>query len=155
MALAAADPMLSQVKWYGGDGIVLSTVLPANAVASEFAIKTSFFAPSFGLPVSLKSKWQPIADRIKTISGIEADAFALAAYDAMWVIAYTLEKTNGSVADFRNLKTVFAQQSNTYIGVTGATALDTFGDRSSGAFDYWGIQKTGTTYTWAVTGTSE
>ena len=105
--------------------------------------------------MSLKSKWQPIAERIKRSTGIEADAFALAAYDAMWVIAYSLEKTNGTVADYTNLKTVFAQQSNTYNGVTGTTALDSFGDRSSGAFAYWGLKKSGTTYTWTMTGTSE
>ncbi|MCD6013634.1 MAG: Extracellular ligand-binding receptor [Flavipsychrobacter sp.] len=155
MAQAASDPILSQVQWYGGDGIVLSAVLPANTTASAFAVKTGFFAPSFGLPVSLQSKWQPVADRIKTTTGIDADAFALAAYDAMWVIAYTLEKTQGNVADFAVLKTVFAQQANAYAGVTGATTLDAFGDRATGAFDYWGIKKNGTAYNWVKTGTSE
>lgn len=155
MALAASDTLLSKVKWYGGDGIALSALLPANPSASEFAIKTGFFAPSFGLPVSLQSKWHPVAVRIQAATGIEADAFALAAYDAMWVIAHTLEVTHGSVDDFEKLKTTFAERSNAYSGVTGATTLDSYGDRASGAFDYWGITKTGTTYKWAVTGTSE
>jgi branched-chain amino acid transport system substrate-binding protein len=154
-AAAASDPVLSQVKWYGGDGIALSAVLIANTPASDFAIKTNFFAPSFGLPVSGQSKWQPIADRIKASTGVAADAFALAAYDAMWVIAHTLEATEGSTNDFATLKSGFVTQSNAYTGATGPTTLDANGDRASGSFDYWGISKTGTTYTWTVVGESE
>ena len=30
MAQASADPVFSSVKWYGGDGIVLSAALPAK-----------------------------------------------------------------------------------------------------------------------------
>ncbi len=152
---ASSDSMLSQVKWYGGDGIALSAILLGNTTAANFASRTSFFAPSFGLPVSLQSKSGPIADRITASTGIAADAFALAAYDAMWVIAKTLETTYGATDNYQQLKTVFAQQSNTYTGVTGPTALDSFGDRASGSFDYWGITKNGTTYKWTVVGQSE
>jgi len=152
---ASGDPVLSQVKWYGGDGVALSAILLANTTADEFAIKTSFFAPSFGLPISLQSKWQPIADRIKASTGIDPDAFALAAYDAMWVIALTLETTHGSTTNFSELKTNFAQQSNSYTGVTGPTALDSAGDRAAGSFDYWGITKSGSDYKWTVVGKSE
>lgn len=154
MAMAASDPLLSQVKWYGGDGIVLSAAMPANATAAEFALKTAFFAPTFGLPAALMGKWQPVADRIKATTGVEADAFALAAYDAMWVIAYTIEKTGGSLADYEQLKAEFVRQSNQYTGITGPTTLDTYGDRAAGVFDYWGISRTGG-YKWIKVGTSE
>jgi len=154
-AQAASDSQLSQVKWYGGDGIVLSSVLLTNTTASKFAARTGFFAPSFGLPEALQSKWQPVADRIKASTGIDADAFALSAYDAMWVIAYTLESTKGSTSDFTQLKTTFEQQSNSYTGITGPTALDSFGDRGSGSFDYFGIIKVDTGYKWTLVGRSE
>jgi branched-chain amino acid transport system substrate-binding protein len=156
-ALANNDAVLSQVKWYGGDGVALSAILLANTAADEFAVKTGFFAPTFGLPVSLQSKWQPVANRIKAITGIEVDAFALAAYDAMWVIANTLDVTQQykTSATFSQLKTVFAQQSNAYAGVTGSTALDSYGDRDSGSFDYLGIMKADTGYRWTVVGESE
>ena len=155
LAQAAGDPVLSQVKWYGGDGIASSAVLLANTTADQFAMQTGFFAPSFGLPDALQSKWQPVADRIKASTGIDPDAFALAAYDAMWVIANTVLATQGNTSDFATLKTTFAQQSNLYTGVTGPTALDTFGDRSSGSFDYWGITKLDTAYHWTVVAKSE
>jgi branched-chain amino acid transport system substrate-binding protein len=152
---AANDPVLSKIHWYGGDGVVLSTVLTANAAASDFAIATSFYAPTFGLPQSLKPQWQPIADNIKSKTGIEPDAFALAAYDAMWVIAHTLENSVGKNLTFAQLKAAFAAQANAYTGITGPTALDTNGDRASGDYDYYGILKTGSTYGWTVVGESE
>ena len=153
-AQAVADSQLSQVKWYGGDGIVLSTVLLGNTNADEFAVRTGFFAPSFGLPVALESQWQPVANRIKALTGIDADAFALSTYDAMWVIANTLLNTQGSTTNFSQLKTVFVQQADIYKGITGPTALDSFGDRASGSFDYWGITKVDTGYVWSVVGES-
>jgi branched-chain amino acid transport system substrate-binding protein len=152
---AASDPVLSQVKWYGGDGVALSAVFTGNAAAANFAIKTGFFAPSFGLPVALKSKWEPIAARIKAQTNIDPDAFALAAYDAMWVIAKTLQATKGSTTDSSLLKSTFAREADAYTGVTGPTNLDAAGDRATGSFDYWGIVKAGSTYSWKVVGESE
>jgi branched-chain amino acid transport system substrate-binding protein len=153
--LAALDPVLSNVKWFGGDGVVLSTAFTSDAAVADFVIKTGFFAPSFGLPTANQSKWKPIADRIKAKTNTDPDAFALVAYDAMWTIAYTLEATKGSVADFTALKTLFVQQANANTGIVGAEALDTAGDRANGTFDYFSITKTGTTYSWTLAGKSD
>jgi branched-chain amino acid transport system substrate-binding protein len=153
--LAAADPVLSNVKWFGGDGVVLSTAFLSDAAVADFAIKTGFFAPSFGLPSANESQWKPIAARIKAKTGVEPDAFALAAYDAAWTIAYALEVTNGSTIDFKHLKNKFVEQANTHSGIVGAEALDVNGDRAGGTFDYFGIVKEGTTYKWALVGKSE
>ena len=153
--LAATEPALNSLKWYGGDGVVLSTALTSDPVVADFAIKTDFFAPSFGLPAAFESKWAPVAARIKAKTGMDPDAYALAAYDAVWAIAYTLESTDGSTADFTKLKAVFVAQANKDTGITGADALDDAGDRASGTFDYFGIVKTGNTYTWQLVGKSE
>ncbi|MFD0750962.1 ABC transporter substrate-binding protein [Mucilaginibacter calamicampi] len=153
--LAAADPVLSGVKWFGGDGVVLSTAFLSDAAVAEFAIKTGFFAPSFGLPVATESQWKPIAARIKAKTGVEPDAFALAAYDAAWTIAYTLEATKGSTIYFDNLTSKFVEQANTHSGIVGAEALDVNGDRASGTFDYFGIVKEGGAYVWKLVGKSE
>lgn len=153
--LAAADAVLSNVKWFGSDGVVLSAAFLANATAADFAIKTEYFAPSFGLPVSTEAKWKPIAARIKAKTNTEPDAFALAAYDAAWSIAHTVEATNGSTIDFNHIKNKFTEQSNAYVGITGSTTLDANGDRAAGSFDYFGIVKEGTNYVWKVVGKSE
>jgi branched-chain amino acid transport system substrate-binding protein len=152
---AATEPVLSGVKWYGGDGIVLSTALLGDPAAADFATQTGFFAPSVGLPASLQAKWKPVADRIKAKTGIEPDAFALAAYDALWVIAYTIEANNGDVSDFAKLKTSFVEQANKYPGISGNDMLDEFGDRAAGTYDYYGIVKNGTKYEWSLVGKSD
>lgn len=153
--LAAADPVLSSVKWFGGDGVVLSTAFLADAAVAEFVIKTSFIAPSFGLPDATQSKWQPIAARIKAKTSTDPDAFALAAYDAMWTIAYTLEANNGNTADFAKLKASFIEQANKNGGVLGAEDLDDAGDRANGTFDYFTIAKEGSSYVWKLSGKSD
>nr|WP_294790476.1 penicillin-binding protein activator [uncultured Mucilaginibacter sp.] len=153
--LAAADPVLSNVKWFGGDGVVLSTAFLSDAAVADFAIKTGFFAPSFGLPVATEAQWKPIAARIKAKTGVEPDAFALAVYDAAWTIAYTVEATNGSTIDFANLKNRFVQQANAHSGIVGSEALDVNGDRATGTFDYFGIVKEGSNYVWKLVGKSE
>lgn len=148
--LAANEPSLKAVKWYGGDGVVLSAKFTdkANAVAADFAIATGFSAPSLGLPAALSGKWGPIAGHIKDKTGLDADAFALAAYDAVWAIAYTIEANNGDVSDFAKLKASFVEQANSHQGISGADALDEAGDRATGTFDYFGITKSGDKYVW-------
>lgn len=152
--LAAAEPALNSIRWYGGDGVVLSTALLTQE-AADFAIKTHFFAPSFGLPAALEAQWKPVAARIKAKTGIEPDAYALAAYDALWTIAKTIEANNGDVSDFAKIKSLFVAEANRDTGITGADALDAAGDRASGTFDYFGIVKDGTTYKWVLVGKSE
>ncbi|MEO7174580.1 MAG: ABC transporter substrate-binding protein [Saprospiraceae bacterium] len=152
--VANSDPVFKSVRWYGGDGVALSAAITDDAVASEFAIATQFFTPSFGLPDAQKSIWEPLAAKIESRSGIHADAFGLAAYDAMWVIAKTIEGSNGVPADINTLVANFTAVSNSYVGSTGATTLDINGDRASGSFDYWGIAKVGSTYKWTLVGKS-
>jgi branched-chain amino acid transport system substrate-binding protein len=146
--LAANEPSLKAVKWYGGDGVVQSAAFIGNTVAADFAIATGFSAPSLGLPAALSDKWQPVIARIKDKTGLDADAFALAAYDAVWTIAYTVEANNGDVSDFAKIKASFVEQANSHQGISGADALDEAGDRASGTFDYFRITKTDDKYIW-------
>ncbi|RYE17780.1 MAG: amino acid ABC transporter substrate-binding protein, partial [Sphingobacteriales bacterium] len=153
--LAANEPVLKGVKWYGGDGVVLSNALAADADAADFAIATGFFAPSYGLSPAYESKWKPVAMRIKESSGIDPDAFALVAYDALWTIAHTIEAKFGGVSTFDEIKLAFAKQANKDAGITGPNTLDVNGDRATGTFDYFGLVKDGSTYKWVLTGESE
>lgn len=152
---AATDPVLASVKWFGADGVALSAALTGDAGAAAFAATTGFFAPTFGLPLQAESKWQPLAQAIKGRTGIDPDAFALASYDALWVIALTYQATAGIDADFAKLKTFFQRQAGIYYGVTGPTLLNEVGDRAVGSFDYWGIALQNGTYVWKQTGKSE
>jgi branched-chain amino acid transport system substrate-binding protein len=154
MAQASADPVFAAVKWYGGDGIVLSPALTANAQAAGFAAAVGFVAPNFGLPATAHPDLSVVSAAIKSKTGLEPDAYALAAYDAVWVIARTVESTRSSAADFTTTKNIFKTESNKYFGITGQTALNAAGDRSIGVFDYWGITLEAGKYKWIFKGKS-
>jgi branched-chain amino acid transport system substrate-binding protein len=152
---AAADPFFSSVHWYGGDGVVSSAAFTSNAAAADFAIATNFFAPTYGLPQQAASKWQPVALEIKSRTGLDADAFALASYDALWVLARTYAALPADEPTFSDLKSNFKEQADMFYGLTGATLLNAAGDRAIGSFDYWGLENQNGSYRWVLKGRSE
>jgi len=147
LKLAANDPVLSTLKWYGGDGTVLSTTLVEDADAAAFAASVAFPCPTYGLDEAAGDRWKPIAGEIKLRTGIEPDAFALAAYDAVWVLALAYQSTGGS-DDIAMLRSAFLKAADQYYGATGWTALNDAGDRESGNFDFWCVRNTAGGYTW-------
>jgi len=151
---AATDPVFTSVQWYGGDGVVLSTALTSDAKAAAFAAATKFIAPNFGLPAVAHPDLSTIASVIKSETGIEADAYALAAYDAVWVIAKTVTALPISNSSYDLTKKVFNIESSKYFGITGPLLLNAAGDRSTGSFDYWGIVLEGGSYKWKLVGKS-
>ena len=152
---ALPDPVFSSVRWYGGDGVVLSSALIADVDASSFAIATDFMAPNFGLPLQPHPSLSTIAATIKGKTGIDPDAYAFAAYDAVWVLAKTALSFKSSTPDFNNLKDVFRAEADRYFGITGPVQLNTAGDRSTGSFDYWGIAIDGGVAQWKFVGKSQ
>jgi branched-chain amino acid transport system substrate-binding protein len=150
-AAASNDATLSSVKWYGSDGVALSVALTGNATAAAFADKVSYPNPIFGLDESAKEKWQSLAAQIKTKSGVDPDAFALAVYDAVWVAAEAyIASPDG--ADVNVLKGKFVTAANSYFGATSWTALDAAGDRKYADFDFWAIRTVGTSKQWVRVG---
>ncbi|MFM7015066.1 MAG: ABC transporter substrate-binding protein [Bacteroidota bacterium] len=145
---ANGDSILQSVNWYGGDGFIKSNAILSSSSACDFAIATHYYAPEFGLPMSAQSKWQPLTSAILSRCGQQPDAYAIAAYDAMWVLARTVEANNGIPADFANLRNSFVAQTAQFSGATGMITLNANGDRSNGSFDYWGLQKVNGVYSW-------
>jgi branched-chain amino acid transport system substrate-binding protein len=146
-ALAASDPDLASVRWYGSDGVALSAAVLAKPAAVAFAEKVGFPNPVFGLDGTAQERWKPVADRIKARAGQGPDAFALGVYDAVWVaaLAYLASPAHVSAAD---LKTRFVATAGSYYGATGWTALNAAGDRKYADFDFWGIRASGATHAW-------
>lgn len=129
---------LSSVKWYGSDGVVLSSALIGDAVASLFAVTTGYPNPIYGLDEGAKDKWQPLVEQITSETGQKPDAFALAAYDALWVTALAYH-ASGETDDIAIIKEFFVQRSESYDGATGSTVLNEAGDRQLGNFDFWAV----------------
>jgi branched-chain amino acid transport system substrate-binding protein len=144
---AAANATLSSARWYGSDGVALSAALTGDASASAFAASAYYPNPTFGLDDALQNLWQPVADAIEARTGIPADAFALSAYDALFVVERAL-RVAGNLKDFASFKSAFADAANSYSGVTGSTALDAAGDRLSADFDFWAVRQVSGTFSW-------
>ncbi|HEX6746966.1 MAG TPA: ABC transporter substrate-binding protein [Longimicrobium sp.] len=146
-ALAAADPVLGSVRWYGADGIAQSSALLARPAAVAFAEKVGFPAPLFGLAPSAQAKWQPLAARIKARTGADPDAFALAVYDAVWVAAQAYLASPRSVST-DELAARFVATAGSFYGATGWTVLNAAGDRRYADFDFWAVRPSGAAHAW-------
>jgi branched-chain amino acid transport system substrate-binding protein len=139
---------LSTTTWYGSDGVALSAALIGDATAVAFATSVDYPNPIFGLPDSLQSEWQPIADAIEARTGIKPDAFALSTYDGLFVIQRALEDV-GDLKNFAAFKAAFKSEADVYQGITGSLALNSAGDRANGDFDFWAVRNDA----WVLIGT--
>jgi branched-chain amino acid transport system substrate-binding protein len=149
---AQGNTTLSNTAWYGSDGVALSAALTGDSTAAAFAASVGYPNPIFGLDDALQNEWQPIADAIEARTGITPDAFALSAYDALFVVQRALEDV-GDLKDFPAFKAAFVDEANAYEGVTGSTALDAAGDRLKRDFDFWAVQPQGGGHSWVRIGT--
>ena len=150
--LAAADPVLSSVSWFGTDGTALSEPLRASAEASAFAMRVGFVAPIFGVDPSAMTRWQPVAARITTRAGRAPDAFALAVYDAVWIAAYAYLALGAKGEDPAVLRSRFVESAAAFYGTTGWTKLNAAGDRQFGNFDFFGLKTVGGAVAWSLMG---
>jgi branched-chain amino acid transport system substrate-binding protein len=148
---ASANTTLSSTRWYGSDGVALSAVLIGDANAADFAAGVYYPNPTFGLDDALQNLWQPVANAIEARTGITPDAFALSAYDALFVVERALRVT-GNLKDFASFKSAFVDAANSYSGITGSTALDAAGDRLSADFDFWAVRQVSGTFNWVRIG---
>jgi ABC-type branched-chain amino acid transport systems, periplasmic component len=149
---AEANPTLANTAWYGSDGVALSAALTGDSSAAGFAASVGYPNPIFGLPDALRNRWQPIAEAIEARTGITPDAFALSAYDALFVVNLALVHAKPQ-KNFGIFKAAFVDEAEHYRAVTGSTALDAAGDRLNGDFDFWAVRLRNGNYTWVRVGT--
>jgi branched-chain amino acid transport system substrate-binding protein len=136
-AAGNADPALSQVRWYGGDGVVQSSLVLGDSEAADFAAATAFRAPTYGLDDQLLQEHADLIAAIEGRSGLPADAFTLAAYDALHVAALAYADVGlGSLPSYRS---ALLAQAAAYTGATGNTALNPAGDRTVGDYDFYQV----------------
>ena len=148
--LAAADPVLGSVRWYGTDGTALNEPLRANAVAAGFAKKVNFWTPTPGVDDAAKARWQPVAQRIAAkVGGAQPDAFALAVYDAVWITAQAYLAAGGT-GHTAALKSAFVTAADAFYGASGWTKLNAAGDRQFGDFDFFALSQSGSSFTWGL-----
>jgi len=141
-AAASGDPVLSQVRWYGGDGVVQSAAVLADPTAAAFAATTDFRAPTYGLADALLQQDADLISSIQDETGIAPDAFSLAAYDALHVAALAYDEVGlGAQSTYR---AEVLRQAAAYDGATGNTELNANGDRAVGDYDFYQVCGGGT-----------
>lgn len=148
---ASADSVLNTTAWYGSDGTANSAALLSSPRAAAFAASVGFPNPVFGLDPASETAWRPLATEIHQATGAAPDAFALAAYDSLFVAYRALQQSRGG-RDFAALKSAFANAANSYTGATGPTILDAAGDRVFSSFDFWAIRPVDGHPSWVVVG---
>ena len=148
---ATSDATLTSTRWYGSDGVALSAVFSGNANAAAFASSAYYPNPTFGLSRYVAKFVAAIANAIQARTFIAADAFALSAYDALFVVERALRVVGDSKTSPLLRQPLFIGDS--YSGVTGSTALDMAGDRLSADFDFWAVRLVNGSYTWVRIGT--
>jgi branched-chain amino acid transport system substrate-binding protein len=143
------DSVLSSVRWYGSDGVALSEGLITNTQAAQFAVTVGYPNPIYGFDQDALDNYQPIVDVITAKIDRQPDAFTLAAYDALWVLARTYIDSEIS-DDFSIFKKAFVRNASSYFGATGWTILNEAGDRKYGNYDFWSIAETDGVFTWQL-----
>ncbi len=133
------DPLFTSIRWYGSDGVAKSDVLLGEPGAVAFAIRTGYPTPIFGLDEGARDIWEPIIQRIRARTRHEPDAFSLAVYDAVWVVARGYV-ASGAPLDIDRLKQAITTAAATGYGATGWTVLNEAGDRRYGDFDFWAVR---------------
>lgn len=146
-AATTAHEELKGVTWYGSDSVALSEDLVNDDTAAAFAVEVGYPNPILGLAEEDESSWAPVLEQLQEDLGRRADAFALAAYDAL-MVGYQALSAAGADADVAALKTEFVSLANDYQGLTGSTRLNDAGDRDVGIYDFWAVCQDGDGYTW-------
>jgi ABC-type branched-subunit amino acid transport system substrate-binding protein len=132
---------LQSVSWYGTDGSVQNEGLIKNIEAAEFAVKTNFLSPIYG--VERSDSFKKLEERIVEEIHRLPRSYAQVTYDEFWVAALTLTLNNYTGTqqdDFGSLRQTFVNTANLYTGVTGRTELNDAGDRKNGSYDFWAIR---------------
>jgi branched-chain amino acid transport system substrate-binding protein len=147
LVAASADPVLGSIRWYGSDGVVHNEALVTNRQAATFAMRVGYPSPIFGLDEGARDIWEPLVEKIRARTDLEPDAYALAVYDAVWVVARGYV-ASGAGLEIEQLKRAFTTAAATGFGATGWTVLNEAGDRKYGDFDFWAVREVDGTPRW-------
>ena len=110
-----------------------------NIEAAEFAAKTNFLNPIYGLNAS--DSVMKLETRIFEEIGRVPTSYAQVAYDEFWVAALTLKYVSAvRQDDIGSLRETFINTANIYTGITGRTELNEAGDRKYGSYDFWAVR---------------
>jgi len=143
--LASDYPALSDVRWYGTDGVALDRELVNNESAASFAESTDFKASIYGY-VLANDGYQAVEPRIEKELGRRPDPYGLTVYDALWIGTFIEMNTVSDDSESAQLATFGL--TDRYYGINGAVKLNENGDRQYWDYDIWTITEENGKYQW-------
>ncbi|WP_445475653.1 ABC transporter substrate-binding protein [Methanococcoides methylutens] len=148
-ALAQEYPALSDVSWYGTDGIALNRGLINDADAAGFAAAINLKAPIYGY-IRANDRYQEIAPKIEGQLGRIPESYALTTYDALWIATFV--DLDAIPDNDESAKMAMKTITDTHFGMSGWTILDENGDRKYWNYDIWTVAEEDGSYQWELCG---
>lgn len=144
-AIARNYPALSEVKWYGTDGIALNRELINDKSAAGFAASANVTAPIYGY-VGENDLYQVTEPKIEKRLGRIPESYALTSYDALWIATFV--HLDAVPDNDKSIKIAMDTLTDTYYGISGWTILNEQGDRKYWDYDIWKVTGENGTYHW-------
>jgi len=137
LADARGVPDLQGVPFFGSDGVSQNPNLVTSAGPAFFSAQAEGVpSPNLGIPADKLGD----AQRIMSSTGqTMPDGFALAAYDAVMIMANAFISDPAFGTGGAQDRQAFVRAANGYSGVTGVIQLNAAGDRISSAYTFWGV----------------
>jgi ABC-type branched-subunit amino acid transport system substrate-binding protein len=152
LAATSGEDALANRHFYGGDGSAKSQAILADPEAAKMAAASGGFpSPLLTVPADAARNARRTIKRIERTSRQPADAFSLAAYDAL-VLGVDALQDAGPDPSGDALRFAFAAAANDHDGITGKIVLNDAGDRATGSFGYWAVCAARKGYEWRTIG---
>ncbi len=134
--LASSYEILDDVNWFGSAALTQDQGIVDDPVVGRFS-------SSVGLTSIVPSVHEGAArDRVVSATteqlGREPTSFLTVAYDAVWVMALTMQEAQSVNA--ADMKAVIADVVSRYGGTTGDIRLNEAGDLASADYEVWGVR---------------
>ncbi|WP_342304531.1 ABC transporter substrate-binding protein [Methanolobus sp. ZRKC5] len=147
--LAREYPALSDIDWYGTDGMALNKELISDKDAAAFAAEIDLKASIYGYVVA-NDRYQQVGPRIEEKLGRIPESYALTAYDALWIA--TFADLDAIPDNDQSMKMAMKTLTDTYWGISGWTILNENGDRKYWNYDIWTVTDKDESYQWEIYG---
>ena len=148
MNLAAGEPDLSRVKWYGCDTNVQRAALTADPAAAGFAESVHFMGPimSVGTAGMLPQTAKQIMDEVYGITGVYPDSYCLNSYDGVQIFGLAYNIVQAYNSDL--IRTVLPSVCESYNYVGLSRKLNDAGDLETANFIFWTVKKESGGFAW-------
>ncbi|HBF37134.1 MAG TPA: hypothetical protein DDW50_07420, partial [Firmicutes bacterium] len=157
MKAAAADELLTSVRWFGSDSIAKRKIFINDEMVAAFCLKTQFTTSvedrqAFSMPVSPFSYLeQHLINKLIAGGQPTPDSTVYNTYDSFMLAAMTLSKITGQQPEGDGLKAAIVAMAKYMFSNNVRLTLNEFGDIEDGSIGFYKVAQSGSSYRWAMT----